>query len=580
MLLPFHRGYQTWSQRLQAVEFAHKIEMLQDSRPDYAYIENGLHLPLSADLYTFIASSTYLEKHFGYRYLAGENCVQFSFRALYEQCQKDNAKSVNDLGAEFDFSLSLHFDHFFLQRESLSQSLRNSEKQQLSVDTRKWLDAGFNHHLNYNYKEALRCFREAIQVEPSLYTILYRIGLIYFNSSEGTNEASALHYFKHCAEVALLKNDTHMAALAYLHAAFTTYLLTKDNEAIQLVQNAISLDSSLAECYYLYAKIASHDTTTGMMMLQTAVMLDPYYAIKVCADNDLEPIQNELFRTLQKQARERAQIRLLELEKERSLTQTVERSIKESEITVGHVGAHRPLFERIKLQYDQLSEIYNRNTFFDLREFTERCDRNVLNGKSSNFSVAIRNRFAKLQELSKGYKAIEKEGDAFAMYRQAVKFCSWLVINLASATSLLMMKHYFHLSADWLVFIPVFFGISVLVPYADLLFDRLDRFLFYFKIDWLRSRRESDIRSRIEAYMHDRYLMMYSLINIAFLISGIVMWLMAGLVNPPLLLFIWNVILYLVLKSYEKYRDLTNDRLEKKRQLDDQINLLITSELK
>jgi tetratricopeptide (TPR) repeat protein len=280
MLLPFHRGYQTWSQRIQAVEFAHKIEMLQDSRLDYAYVENGMHLPLSPDLYKYIASPTFLEKQFGNRFSNNENCILFSFKDLYHECRQKNASSINDLGAEFDFSLSLYFDHYFLQKSGVFHMLRNVEISSLSPETKQWLVLGSDSYQKMAFSEALRCYREALRLEPSLYVILYRIGLIYFNTTEWANETHAVEYFERCADVALLKNDPAMAALAYLHEAFATYLLTKDQEAAQLIHKAISLDSSLSECYYLHAKILSHDTPTAILMIQTAIMLDPLTPLK------------------------------------------------------------------------------------------------------------------------------------------------------------------------------------------------------------------------------------------------------------------------------------------------------------
>ncbi len=274
MLLPFRRGYETWPQRLQALELAQKVERLQAQRQEFAYIENGLHLPISSDFSNLIASPTLLEKKFGSRYIARQNCIQFTFQTLADFFNTKKSASIEDVGAEFDFALSLYFDRHFLKSGGAVKLQNSSEIRSLPPAARHWLESGLTHYLGDNLKEALRCFREALMLEPSLHMVMYRIGLIYLNSVELVHEAHAASYFKHCAEVAMLKEDSAMAAQAYLHAAFATFLLTKDHEALQLVKKAIDLNSSLAEAYYLAAKIASSDSTSALIKLQTAIMLD------------------------------------------------------------------------------------------------------------------------------------------------------------------------------------------------------------------------------------------------------------------------------------------------------------------
>jgi tetratricopeptide (TPR) repeat protein len=578
MLLPFHRGYQTWSQRLQAVEFAHKIERLQDSRADYAFIENGLHLPLSSDLYNYIASPSYLEKQFGSRFLRNENCLQFSFKDLYNECQQKKAVSINDMGPEFDFSLSLYFDQYFLQRANILQTLRNVDLNTLSSEVMHWLQKGLDSYLDSSFSEALRCYREALRLEPSLYVILYRIGLIYFNSTEWADEGHALEYFTRSAQIALLKDDRAMAAQAYLHAAFATYLLTKDDEAVQLIHKAISLDSTLSESYYLNAKIISHDSSSAVMMLQTAIMLNPHYAIKIDADPDLESIQNDLFKALQKQARDRAQIRFTELEKERSLAQHIERSIKESESTIGQVGAHRQFFERIKNQFDQLIEIYRRGTFFDLRIFTEQYDQHVLSGESLSLSKAIRERYSELQNLAKDYKANEKTIESANLYCWASRIGSLVAVDIAFASCTINMIELFDLSADWLTLIPVFYFCTLLIALADWLFEQMDRILFYLKVDWLRGKREPDHIHLIISNIRNGYLFTFSVFNIFIFFCGLAIWLTAGLRQPPYWLLLGTLFSHGFLKIHRKYQYVGNEHLEIKNNMNSQINRLLSSE--
>jgi hypothetical protein len=281
---------------------------------------------------------------------------------------------------------------------------------------------------------------------------------------------------------------------------------------------------------------------------------------------------------LQKQARDRAQIRYAELEKERSLSQHIERSIKESESAVGQVGAHRQFFERIKNQFDRLVEIYKRGTFFDLRLFTENYDQYAMSGQSLNFSQAIRERYSQLQTLAKEYKSIEKTIESANWNCWASRIGSLVTINIAFFSCTYHIIDLFDLSADWWTFFSIFSFFIALIALADWLFDFLDRMLFYLKVDWLRGKREPDQRNHILSNIRDGYLLAFSVFNIFLFFIGLAIWLTAGWRHPPYWLFLGLVLTHGFLKIHRKYQYVGNEQMEFKISMNNKINQLLSSE--
>ncbi len=226
-----------------------------------------------------------------------------------------------------------------------------------------------------------------------------------------------------------------------------------------------------------------------------------------------------------------------------------------------------------------MQEIYHRSTFFDLKEFTSRYDHETLNGHQKSYGDAIRQRYTKLQAISKEYVVIEKETESFSTIRKFSKLAACLTINIAFFYSVIHTFSLLDLAADWLVLVPAISTLLFLIAYADLFFDRLDRLLFGLKIKWLRPRQQSILRAGFERFVHNRFEAIYNLMNVALAISGIVFWYRAGIEKPPLFLFLCNGILYLLIRTYRKYRLLTNARLTAKRKIDQVISTLISTEL-
>ena len=383
MFLPFYRGDGAWLQRLQAVEFMQKVESVQRLHTEYAPQENGLNLPISQEFYTAIASAEYLAQKFGRKYNAHSNSLVAGFRNLQDFCRQKFIHSMTDLGAEFDFSISIYVDQYCIREEKLERILAPTNLAQIPETALSWIDLGFMRYSENGCKEALHYFKQALEIEPGLYPVLYRVGLIHLNHPELVDENSAFYRFKTCGEFAENRGDTDMAGRAFIHAAFAAYLLTRDQEAMQLAQKAITMNSAMVEGYYLYAKVAAmHDPASAFIKIRTAIAMDNQYLFKAAADRDMDPIQERLFDELRKEAETNAAAAYAEVETKMEHIKTVERSINDHEIRIDQVGAHREFFEGINDDFTALTEIYKRSTFLIISCSRKNTRRLITNGST------------------------------------------------------------------------------------------------------------------------------------------------------------------------------------------------------
>jgi tetratricopeptide (TPR) repeat protein len=109
-----------------------------------------------------------------------------------------------------------------------------------------------------------------------------------------------------------IRDHPREAACAYLGAGWTAYCQGDMESARQFTQQAIMLDSRLAEAHFQVAKILMHvdDPAGSLPALRRAIELDRNYSIKAAADDDFKRHEGEvaiLVNTLRQEAREKTQ---------------------------------------------------------------------------------------------------------------------------------------------------------------------------------------------------------------------------------------------------------------------------------
>jgi|GEM_PF-3056237 len=580
MFLPFCRGDGTWIQRLQAVDYLRKVEFLHQFHQDYAPQENGLNLPISQEIYHHIASADYLRETFGKQYLAPQNRLAAGLKPLYAFCRRHSVTSLQELGPEYDFSIACPVDQYLIADTKLEVLLQPLRLDALPEQAVIWTEIGFMRYKESDFQNSLNHFKKALQAEPALYPLHFRIGLIYLNCPDLVNEGNAFYYFKTCADFALNRNDRKMAGQAYLHASFAAYLLTKDQEAMQLAQKAITLDPAIAESYYLYAKVATlHDSESAFFTMRTAIALHNHYIFKAGADRDLEPILARLTKELFEEAHQKAATPFAEFEDERARLKNIEHSIHDQELRISQVGAHREFFEQINHQFVHLAAIYKRHTFFDFNLFRTKFEAFSHEWLTPSIKDQIGNRYRELQNLTRAYTDLDHHLGQFSVQRNNVKIAAFLSINFAFISLILHLISYPGHSANALVLVPLFTILTAPTAFGQKLLNDIGRFFYFITFRIFTRDRLERLGSVVKVLINRYFYFVYQVINTLILVLALLFLLFSESRHRPRYIFFYILCTYGCLWLYNHRQTHIAALARRRIQLDAEINSLLQNPL-
>ncbi len=378
MWRPYYRGNETWKQRLQAVDYLKKVEFMDQVYHPFDSLENGLDLTVPQLTRRYVASDGWLCMVYPKRFDAKNRWIRSRFSQLQSLIRKDPLHPIHHLSAEFDFSISLYIDHLASQHLSMSALDRQNDPVKEDSKLFIYLQSGYDLYQRGQFPEAMKALHQA-ELEGDLpYPALYCLGLLLFNGYTLLNEKEALAHFSLAKEKALLYGDEPFAARCQMHAAFTLYLMTQDNEALERAQDAIAMDPSLAVAYYVYAKLASlSDRELALRSIKHAIQLDRRFALLVGADADFDTIREQLFVEQYRQARDRT-VSVYERDKQKAkILSHILRQIKELGSSISNAESHmdvlenkRKAIEPYQHEWEKLSDIFMRDTWFDYEYYS------------------------------------------------------------------------------------------------------------------------------------------------------------------------------------------------------------------
>lgn len=189
------------------------------------------------------------------------------------------------------------------------------------------------------YEDSLLNFLKAVNIEPTDFFALHRLGLIYMYSPKSDIE-KAEEYFKKAAKYAVAETNsgaiiTHnyladnigqslldqaptidtiklQAAESYLFAGRCCYIQGKMDEAAELAGKGFGLVPLLVEAGFTQAKAlaANNNETKASIVLEKVINIDRFYSLKTLEDFDLcpKPEIKSLLKKLQKEATNQANL--------------------------------------------------------------------------------------------------------------------------------------------------------------------------------------------------------------------------------------------------------------------------------
>lgn len=194
---------------------------------------------------------------------------------------------------------------------------RDAFRQELYPEALEYLNRAINGHVgNTGYKLEYR-------FHYLLGTI--RLGSARNNSPHILNLLDAENAFLNSARYAR-RDEPNEAGRAFLAAGWAAYCQGKMDTAKQHTEQAVALFPALAEAHFQLAKIQMHtgEAEQALVPLRRAIELDRAYSIKAASDGDFrrhEARVQTLLKALRREAKERANVRLLAIQREAEETE-------------------------------------------------------------------------------------------------------------------------------------------------------------------------------------------------------------------------------------------------------------------
>lgn len=230
-------------------------------------------------------------------------------------------KTLEDLGGLFDWRMSQMLDQqkiTNLLMKNIALLLRIPDFQK---ERQYYLEQGFKHYKNARndpelYKDALNNLLKALELEPTDYLVLHRIGIIHLFQPEFLDVSKAEDYFRKAGKYAaaesyedsvmisnLLRGDVsenlheqksevkqikQIAAESFFQAGIACYIQGKFKEAIALSKKAYELNPTLIEAKFNIAKfLTANNEVEDAIPIIYDLLSDKLYALKISKDIDI-----------------------------------------------------------------------------------------------------------------------------------------------------------------------------------------------------------------------------------------------------------------------------------------------------
>lgn len=195
-------------------------------------------------------------------------------------------QSIENMRADFNWAIGELCSIAELQQKSL-QTILTTLQSPLNNQARELRQRAEFAYMNGWYEDALSDFLQAEQHNYQDFAVHQAIGNIYLYHRRPPELNHARDYFLNAAKYAT-PHSSRYAAISYMFAGFTSYLLGEDESSIEYSSKACKLYPRLTEAFFNCAKFAAAAgrVDVAIQNLEQAIKTDSRYLSKAQDDQD------------------------------------------------------------------------------------------------------------------------------------------------------------------------------------------------------------------------------------------------------------------------------------------------------
>ncbi len=335
-----------------------------------------------------IASNQQLANIFGEGFDSLSNSLEWGLNQINDALQ-DVSYEIESLHSDFNYNMALLIDEVRINNKLFTDMIGKLDAIHKTLESPTLTQAREYYHIGCErlskglLDKALEAFLEAQKKNDTDFFIQFHIGKLYlYGVDEDDNILNLIEAKKHLllaaryakAEISIDQNFAKFAAEALLHASIAVYAqlgekaiiddseMTKSllQEAKKLTSDAIKLCKDIPESFYHLAKYTSllNDPDYSISNLETAIISDRNYAVKVDIDHAFDPIRpyvHKLLSKLKENKKNECQVKLNQVIK------------FWQETTDWHPEEHQTLstlYSKYTMELNQAREYFNSQTYF------------------------------------------------------------------------------------------------------------------------------------------------------------------------------------------------------------------------
>lgn len=314
----------SYEQYLQANSF------IKDITGQVMVSSSNIEARVSEQTKELIASNQQLANIFGESFDALNDSLEWGFNQINYALQ-DVTHEIESLHSDFNYNMALLIDEVRVNNKLFTDMISKLDAIHKTLESPTLTQAREYYHIGCErlskglLDKALEAFLEAEIKNDTDFFIQFHIGKLYlYGIDEDDNVLNLIEAKKHLllaaryakAEISIDSNFSKFAAEALLHASISVYAQLgekeiKDNvdktdlllqEAKKLTSDAIRLCQDIPESFYHLAKYTSllSDSESSIPNLETAIISDRNYAVKVDLDHAFDPIRPHVLKLLLK----------------------------------------------------------------------------------------------------------------------------------------------------------------------------------------------------------------------------------------------------------------------------------------
>lgn len=314
----------SYQQYLQANSF------VKDINGQVKLSSSNIEAKVSEQTRELVASNQQLATIFGESFSSLNDSLEWGFNQI-SYALEDVNHELEKLHADFNYNMALLIDEVMINNKLFTDLINKLDTIHKTLESptltqaREFYNIGCERLSKGLLDKALEAFLEAEKKNDTDFFTQFHIGKLYlYGADEDDNIVNLASAKKHLllaaryakAEITVDSNFSKFAAEALLHASISVYAQLGENEikndidktnlllqeAKKLTSDAIKMYKDIPESFYHLAKYTSllNDPESAIHSLESAIVSDRNYAVKVDIDHAFDPIRPHVHKLLSK----------------------------------------------------------------------------------------------------------------------------------------------------------------------------------------------------------------------------------------------------------------------------------------